>query len=355
MEKKTIAVIFGGASSEHEVSCCSAQNVIAAIDETKYEIFLIGITKEGRWLYVDSPAYLKDGSWTQSDISAELSPDAGKQCVIVTGPEGEVEDVYIDVCWPVLHGKNGEDGTIQGLLELSGIPYVGCGVLSSAVSMDKFHTKVIADSIGVKQAEFVGLREHEFDDEKGMENCIARVEEKIPYPVFVKPSCAGSSCGVTKAADREALKKALKVAVEVDSKVLCEEFIKGREVECAVLGGGRLGVEAAGPGEVVAAAEFYDYDTKYNDPDLVIDTDPDIPEEIKKEIRDKAVRIFNAVDGFGLSRVDFFIREDGTVIFNEINTMPGFTNTSMYPKLFEAAGVNFAELVQRQINMAFMR
>lgn len=356
MEKKTIAVIFGGASSEHEVSCMSACTVISAIDEKKYDIFLIGITKDGRWLYVDDVKYLKDGSWTQSDVTAELSPDAGKKCAILTSPDGEVEDVFIDVCFPVLHGKFGEDGTIQGLFELAGIPYVGSGVLASAVSMDKFFTKMIADHIGVHQAKFVGLRDYEFlDDEAGMEACVKRVEAEIPYPVFVKPSNAGSSCGVSKAADRESLKKALITASKVDSKVLCEEFIKGREVECAVLGGGRAGAEASGVGEILAAADFYDYDAKYNDPDSVTVTDPEMPEETRQEIRDKAVKIFNAVDGYGLARVDFFIKEDGTVIFNEINTMPGFTSISMYPMLWEAAGLSKKALVQRLIDLAFFR
>ena len=355
MEKKTIAVIFGGASSEHEVSCKSAQNVIASINEDEYDLFLIGITKDGRWLYVDSAEELKDGSWTESDVTAELSPDAGKGCVILTSPEGEVEDVFIDVCWPVLHGKNGEDGTVQGLLELAGIPYVGCGVLASAVSMDKFFTKVIVDAIGVRQAKFVGLHDYEFADEKGMEDCIERVEKSIGYPVFVKPSCAGSSCGVSRADGREELKKALGVAAAVDSKILCEETIRGREVELAALGGGRRGTRIAGPGEVLAAAEFYDYDAKYNNPDSVTVTDPDMPEEIRQELRETAAKVFEAVDGYGLSRVDFFIREDGKVVFNEINTMPGFTDISMYPMLWEAAGLSKQELAEELILLAFER
>jgi len=356
MEKKTIAVIFGGNASEHEVSCMSALNGIAGIDKKKYDIFLIGITREGKWVYVDDAKYIKDGSWRKSDISAELSPDMGKKCVIVTSPGGEVEDIFIDVCFPVLHGKNGEDGTIQGLLELAGIPYVGSGVLASAVSMDKLFTKIVADSIGVRQAAYVGLRSHEFLGSDGdMEKCAMRVETQIPYPVFVKPSNAGSSCGVSKAQNREELKAAFLKAKEVDSKILCEEFIKGREVECAVLGGGRNGAVASGVGEIHAAAEFYDYDAKYNNPDSVTDTAPEMPEETRQEIREKAVKVFNVVDGYGLARVDFFIREDGTVIFNEINTMPGFTNISMYPMLWEAAGVSKKELVQKLIDLAFER
>lgn len=356
MEKKTIAVIFGGESSEHEVSCKSVQNIAENIDEELYDLLLIGITKDGRWLYVDSTDYIRDGSWADSDISAELSPDAQKQCVILTYPDGNVEDVLVDVAFPVLHGKYGEDGTVQGLLELSHIPYVGCGVLASAVSMDKFFTKIIADSIGVKQARFVGLRDYEFlFSEEDRAECLDRVEAEIGYPVFVKPSCAGSSCGVSKAANREELEEALISAAEVDSKILCEEFIKGREVECAVLGGGRHGTEASGVGEIIAAAEFYDYDAKYNNPDSVTDTNPDIPAETIEEIRKKAVAVFNAVDGYGLSRVDFFIKDDGTVIFNEINTMPGFTAISMYPMLWEAKGLKKKDLTAKLIELAFYR
>lgn len=356
MEKKTIAVFFGGESSEHEVSCKSVQNIAGNIDEELYDILLVGITRDGRWLYVDSLDYVKDGTWTDSDISAELSPDGQKQCVILTYPDGTVDDVFVDAAFPVLHGKYGEDGTIQGLLELSHIPYVGCGVLASAVSMDKFFTKVIADSISVSQARFVGLRDYEFlFSEEDRAKCMDRVEASIPYPVFVKPSCAGSSCGVSKAGNREELEAALIKAAEIDSKILCEEYIKGREVECAVLGGGRHGTQASGVGEILAAAEFYDYDAKYNSPDSETDTDPDIPEEIREKIRKTAVDIFNAVDGYGLARVDFFIREDGEVIFNEINTMPGFTPTSMYPMLWEAQGMDKKTLIAKLIDLAFYR
>jgi len=354
--KKTVAVIFGGQSGEHEVSCWSALTIIRNINAKKYELFLIGITKEGKWLYVDDASQIEDGSWTKSDISAELSPDATKRCVIVTDPYGTVEDVFIDVCFPVLHGKYGEDGTIQGLFELSGIPYVGCGVLASAIGMDKFYTKIIADSIGIRQARFVGLRELEFKkSEAAMEKALDLVEKEIPYPVFVKPSKSGSSCGVTKAGNRKALKKAILLAFEIDSKVLCEEFIDGREVECSVLGGGKYKTVAAGVGEVHAAAEFYDYDAKYKNPDSVTDTHPDMPEKTRKEIMKKACRIFDAIDGFGLSRVDFFINKKGEVIFNEINTLPGFTGISMYPMLWEAAGLSKPALVDKLITMAFHR
>lgn len=354
-EIKTIAVIFGGESSEHEVSCKSVLNVAKNIDEDRYDILYIGITKDGRWLYVDDISMIEDGTWVDSDTTAELSPDAAKQCVILTTPDGEVDDIAVDVAWPVLHGKYGEDGTIQGLLELAHIPYVGCGVLASAVGMDKFFTKVIVSSIGIRQAAFAGVRAPELETEAGTEAAVSRIEAAIPYPVFVKPSRAGSSCGASKAADREELLAALKNAAAVDSKILCEEYVLGREVECSVLGGGRHASVASGIGEILSAAEFYDYDSKYNNPDSETVTDPDVDPAIVEEIREKAVRIFDAIDGYGLSRVDFFIKENGDVVFNEINTMPGFTAISMYPVLWEARGLSKKDLIQKQIDLAFER
>ena len=354
-EIRTIAVIFGGQSSEHEVSCRSVLNVVKNIDEDLYDVLLIGITKDGRWLFVEDVSMIEDGSWYESDVSAELSPDAQKGCVIITTPDGTVDDVFVDVCWPCLHGKYGEDGTIQGLLEMSHIPYVGCGVLSSAVCMDKFFTKLIAAGTGVRQARFEGVRAQELLTEEGLCAAVERVEEKIPYPVFVKPSCAGSSCGVSKAACRTELGAALHKAAEVDAKILCEEFIKGREVECAVLGNGAGEVNVSRVGEILSAAEFYDYDSKYNNPLSQTVTDPDIPVSIKEEIRKDAEKIFRAVDGYGLARADFFIMDDGEVVFNEINTMPGFTLTSMYPMLWEAEGTTKKELVQKLIDLAFLR
>ena len=350
--KKNIAVIFGGQSTEHEVSCKSAYNVISQIDRSLWNIVLIGITKEGRWVNTEKLESLKDGSWAESQVSAEISPDATRQCVIITEPDGEVTDVHLDVVWPVLHGKLGEDGTIQGLLELAGIPYVGCGVLASAVSMDKFYTKLIVDSLGIRQAKFVGIRSRELQD---MGAVIAKVEKELSYPVFIKPSKAGSSCGVSKALDAAQLTAGLKTAAEVDSKILVEEFIRGHEVECAVFGGGKEETVASGVGEILAAADFYDYDAKYNNPDSQTVVDPELPGNATETVRENARRIFDAVDGYGLSRVDFFVTDSGEVIFNEINTMPGFTEISMYPMLWEAAGVAKKDLVQKLIENGMKR
>lgn len=350
--KRTIAVIFGGRSTEHEVSIKSACNIISQIDKEKWNILLIGITKEGKWVNTERMEEIKDGSWTASRVSAELSPDSTRKSVIITDADGTVRDIPVDVVWPVLHGKNGEDGTIQGLLELAHIPYVGCGVLASAVSMDKFFTKIIVDSIGIRQAHYVGIRAYELRD---IDRVIERVERSLAYPVFVKPSNAGSSCGVSKALDRSQLVEGLFKAAEVDSKILVEEFIRGREVECAVFGGGNQRVEASGVGEILAAAEFYDYDAKYNNPDSVTVTDPKLPDGAAEQIRKDAAAIFNAVDGYGLARVDFFVREDGEVVFNEINTMPGFTAISMYPMLWEARGISKPMLVEKLIENALKR
>lgn len=356
--KKTVAVLFGGQSSEHEVSCKSACTIVEAMDKEKYNVLLIGITKEGRWLHVDHVNRIKDGSWYKSIRSAVLSPDAGMKSVLVfsnTETEGNaaVSMIGVDVVFPALHGLFGEDGTVQGLLELAKIPYVGCGVLASAVSMDKLYTKMIVERLGIRQAKYVEVRRHELEGD-AQDAVIARVEEKLSYPVFVKPSNAGSSRGVSKARDRAELVKGLKLAAEHDRKILVEETIVGREIECAVLGGSRP--EASGVGEILAAAEFYDYDAKYNNAESKTVIAPELPAGKEDEVRTAAERIFAAVDGFGLARVDFFL-ENGTneVVFNEINTLPGFTSISMYPMLWEAKGVSKQELVDRLISMAWER
>lgn len=350
MASKNIVVIMGGRSSEHEVSLISARTVLGNINTDIYNIVMVGITKDGQWKLIDQMDHLEDGSWVKSRTSAFISPDSGKRelCLI---REDHVEYVDIDVVFPVLHGMNGEDGTLQGLLELAHIPYVGCGVLASACSMDKFYTKIIVDSIGVRQAKFVGVRRAELRD---MDAVIRRVEEELSYPVFVKPSKAGSSQGVSKAKDKESLAGALRLAAEHDSKILVEETIVGRELECAVLGGTKA--EASGIGEILAADTFYSYEAKYSNADSKTIVDPELPEGKVEEIRKNALAIFKAMDGFGLSRVDFFLTNDThEVVFNEINTLPGFTSISMYPMLWAARGIDIRELVQRLIDLAMER
>lgn len=347
---KKIVVIFGGQSSEHDISCISAANVIEGLDKTRYEIHMIGITKEGHWLYVEDAASLSDGSWRESTQTAVVSPDRKHPGIWkIDGDHTEI--IPVDVAFPVLHGLYGEDGTIQGLFELAGIPYVGCGVLASAASMDKISTKIFADRVGVRQAAYVTDICHDLSQ---VDETIREVEEKLGYPVFVKPSNAGSSKGVSKADNREELKKAIALAKEHDHRVLIEETIIGREIECAVLGG--EDVQASGVGEILAAAEFYDFDAKYNNAESKTVVNPDLPEEVVENVRKAAVAIFKQLSGFGLSRVDFFVEKDtNEVVFNEINTLPGFTGISMYPMLWADRGIGRTELLDRLIELAETR
>lgn len=344
--KKNVVVVFGGNSSEHDVSCISATTVIKNMNTDKYDITLVGITRDGQWLLVDKLADIEDGSWRESKVKAFISPDTKDQALVILA-EGTYKLQPVDVIFPVLHGLNGEDGTIQGLFQMSRIPYVGCGVLASAVSMDKVYTKVIVDKLGINQAKFVHIRK---SDLKNMDVAVEKVEEQLAYPVFVKPSCAGSSKGVSKAHDQSELKDALLEAVKHDRNILVEETITGREVECAVLGGDE--VKASGVGEILAAAEFYDFDAKYNNPESKTVIDAPMPEGAREEIRKSAIDIFKAVDGFGCSRVDFFLEESGRVVFNEINTLPGFTSISMYPMLWADQGIKTDELVDQLIELA---
>lgn len=350
MSKKKIAVLFGGQSSEHEVSCRSAVAIINSINNEYYDIFMIGITKDGQWLKIDSVDDIIKDTWRESKITAVLSPDAGQRGILILDGN-QVELERIDVIFPVLHGKNGEDGTVQGLMELAKIPYVGCDVLSSAVSMDKLYTKIIADTLNISQADYVGVRKEELRD---MQEVVSRIEGKLSYPVFVKPSNAGSSRGVSKAHNREELEEGLILAAEHDRKILIEETIIGREIECAILGGKEP--KASGVGEILAAADFYDYEAKYHNAESKTVISPDLPKEITEQIRKTALKVFQAVDGFGLARVDFFLEKDtNRVVFNEINTLPGFTNISMYPMLWEEKGISRKELVEKLIQSAFVR
>ena len=349
--KRKIAVIFGGMSSEHEVSCVSATNVIKGLDKEKYELLLIGITKDGLWKKVDTVEDIESGKWYESGKKAIISPDREDSGVVIE-ENGNYSLEKVDVLFPVLHGMYGEDGTIQGLFEMSGIPYVGCGVLSSAAAMDKITTKMHVERLGIRQAKYV------FDIHKtmsGIEKTTQRVEEKLGYPVFVKPSSAGSSCGVSKAKNRDELVKAVELAKKHDTRVLIEEAIVGREIECGVLGNEE--VIASSVGEIKAAAEFYDYEAKYQNAESKTIINPDdLDDAIKEEIRKDAIKIFKSLNGAGLSRVDFFVEnETNEVVFNEINTLPGFTNISMYPMLLGDSGYSINELLDRLVELAINR
>ncbi|MGI6075182.1 MAG: D-alanine--D-alanine ligase family protein [Pyramidobacter sp.] len=345
--KKRIALLFGGQSSEHEVSCVSGATVAGAIDREKYDLLLIGITKEGRWLKANSVEEIRSGAWRNSATEAALLPDATLKSVLVRSENG-CRLLPVDVIFPVLHGLYGEDGCPQAIAELAQIPYVGCGVLSSALTMDKALTKAVLSRLGIPQTAFRAFRREELDD---FAPVAADVEAKIGYPAFVKPANAGSSCGISRVSSREELRDALKLAASQDCKVIVEAEVRGRELECALLGG--WNAETAGVGEILSAAAFYDYDAKYKNPASKTVIDPRLPAGKSEEICAMAVKVYRALDCRGLARADFFL-EEGTnrVVFNEINTIPGFTSISMYPKLWEAAGLSLEDLVQRLIDSA---
>ena len=347
--KKSVLLLFGGRSSEHEVSLKSATTILNNMDRSKYDVHPVGITKEGKWLlYTGNDFNLTNNGWEKNGVPAVLSPDATQKSLIICKPGiQELVRIEIDVVFPVLHGEDGEDGTIQGLCQLAEIPYVGCGVLASAVSMDKAFTKIAVATKGVPQAQFVIVKEKELQNK---EEVVAKIESAFDYPYFIKPANAGSSVGISKAKNKEELLAGLEEALKHDKKVLVEETIVGREVETAVMGNDEITV--SGVGEILAAAEFYDFDAKYNNSESKTVVDADLPVEIKEKIRSYAKDVFDAVEGKGLSRVDFFVKEDGGIIFNEINTLPGFTSISMYPMLFAATGLSVAEIVTQLIELA---
>lgn len=352
MSKQVVAVLFGGQSSEHDVSKVSAATIISNINTEKYSVIPVYITKEGKWLLYDGPLdSISNNDWQKFASTCILSPDTEHHGLLrIVGDK--VKNIPVDVVIPVLHGANGEDGTVQGLFELAKIPYVGCGVLSSAVSMNKAYTKIIVDTIGVDQAKYTIVYRPELSED--IESCLDRVEEKCGYPCFVKPACAGSSVGITKAHNRDELVDGLWTASEHDRTIVVEENITGFELECAVLG--NHDVQASAVGQILAAAEFYDYEAKYHNAESKTVIPAPIPNEKAEEIRKKAIAIFKVLDGRGLSRVDFFMEENtGRVIFNELNTLPGFTSISMYPMLFRAAGIDTEELVDKLIELALTR
>ncbi len=348
--KKTVAVLFGGQSSEHEVSCNSAMTIAGNIDKDLYKVILIGITKEGKWLHVNSIEDIRSGEWRSGIEKAIISPDAvDKGVYFINGENISIQRV--DVVFPALHGLYGEDGTIQGVLELAKIPYVGCGVLASSLAMDKLYTKVIVDKLGIKQAKYVSILKSELKD---MSASVKKVENVLSYPVFIKPSNAGSSRGVSKANNVDELINGLNEAIKHDRKILVEETIVGRELECAVLGGEDC--RSSGVGEILAASEFYDYDAKYNNAASKTVVSPELPAGVEAEIKKASIDIFKALDCYGLSRVDFFLTKDtNQVVFNEINTLPGFTEISMYPMLWETKGIGKPQLIEKLIQSAFAR
>lgn len=349
MAKLKVAVLFGGVSSEHEISLLSAYSVLTNIPADKYDVFCVGITKKGRWLYYPGEyEYIKTGEWEQNpDCStAILSPDALHKGFIVMGKD-ENYIRKVDVIFPVLHGANGEDGSVQGLCQLCGLPCVGCDMTGSAVCMDKALTHTVLDAAGIKTASYLAFRR---DCLGNINSVCGEIEGKLGYPVYVKPACAGSSVGVSRAADREALRNGLKVAFAHGGKVVVEREIVGKEVECAVLGNGSELI-ASVPGQITPAVEFYDYDAKYKLGTSVLDIPAKISSEQMDRLREIAKRAYTACGCGGFSRVDFFVTEDD-IILNEINTIPGFTDISMYPKLMSNMGITYPALLDRLIQLA---
>lgn len=351
MNKKTIGIIFGGVSSEHDISCISAKSIIENIDYDKYNAVLIGITKEGRWfIFNDDVNLLPQDKWLNSKslVPAFISPDTSVKGLVTA--KGEI--VHLDAVFPVLHGKNGEDGTIQGLLQMAQIPFVGCDATSSGVCMDKAVANAVADTVGIPQAKWCGV--NEYDYRKSSDEILDNAIKKLGLPIFVKPANAGSSVGITKAHSKEELAAAMEIAFKEDRKAVLEEFIDGFEVECAVMGNDEP--VAGEVGQILAAAEFYDFDAKYNNPQSETVIPANIPAEKREEIKHLAIKAYKAMGCQGMSRCDFFVtRNDGKVLLNEINTIPGQTSISMYPKLFEAVGVLYKELISRLIDLAFER
>ncbi len=359
-----IGVLFGGKSGEHEVSLLSARSVIDALESTgKYEVVPIGITRSGRWVVrPDALALLSSmttlqlpGAETASaeerDASAAaLRPDSG-DAPLVRIEDGNLAPEPLDVVFPVLHGPRGEDGTIQGFLELAGIPYVGCGVAASAVAMDKALAKSILQAEGLPVVDGITVRAHEWN--AAPEEVIERAG-KIGFPCFVKPANMGSSVGITRATDEAGLRRGLDEAARYDTRIIVERAIDAREIECSVLGNDDP--RASVPGEVVPSGEFYDYRAKYLDEASELKIPAPIDEETTRAVQELAVRAFRALDGAGMARVDFLLERDGGRLFvNELNTIPGFTAISMYSKLWEASGLSYTDLVDELVRLAIER
>ncbi len=351
MNKRSICVLFGGISPEHEVSLRSAESVLNHLDPEKYHILPVGITRSGEWILYGGTDYslLPSGQWLQceSNRPAAISPVRGQGLLTFEGDC--VVRQQIDVVFPVLHGENGEDGSVQGLLQLAGISYVGPHVASSATCMDKTLTKLVCDSAGIRQAAWKLVTAESL--QSNPEGVLDGLEAAFSYPVFVKPAGTGSSVGVSKAKNRESLEKALGNAAKFDRKVLVEEFINGHEVEVAVLGNDSPAASICG--EIDAGTEFYDYEAKYISDCAQLYIPARIDDATEEKVRDTAIRAYKALGCRGLSRVDFFVTYDkNEIVFNEINTLPGFTSISMYPKLFEASGIPYSQLLDQLIELA---
>jgi D-alanine-D-alanine ligase len=343
-----IGVLFGGRSGEHEVSLASAASVIRALDPEKYEAVPIGISKDGRWL-VGTGSLKMLADVLKSGDRVVLPPDPSAAALVRLGPSAVQPSVSVDVVFPVLHGTFGEDGTVQGLLELAGLPYVGAGVLASAVGMDKDVQKRLFEQAGLPIVPFLAIRRSEWEHERA--KVLQAIKKKFRFPIFVKPATLGSSVGMTRVKTAHEIPAALDLAAEFALKIIVERGVTGREIEVSVLGNDEL--RASIPGEIVPHREYYDYRAKY----LEQGTQLLIPARLTKKqvgiFQDYAVRAFRAIDGTGMARCDFFLENrTGKIFVNELNTIPGFTSISMYPKLWEASGLPYPKLIDRLIELA---
>ncbi len=350
----SLLILFGGMSSEHEVSCKSAASVLEHINSDKYHINIIGITKEGNWILTDSPAsHISNGLWKEdkSNRKAFIAPDRSIGGIMAEREDGSYEKINIDVVFPVLHGRNGEDGTMQGLLQIAGLPFVGPDTAASSASMDKAITKAMIEQANCAyqaKCHVINRSTYEKNPDSEVMAILDYFENELP--LFVKPANAGSSVGISKVHTADELPAALETAFNEDDKVLIEEAIIGREIEVAVLGNNEP--KASCIGEIFAANEFYDYNAKYENEKSVTRFVKDLDPEKELEIRNTAIKIYETMGCRGLSRVDFFLKDSGKVVFNEINTLPGFTHISMYPQLWEESGLPYDELIDKLIELA---
>jgi len=359
-EKLRVGVIFGGQSGEHEVSLVSAQGIMNAMDKERYEIIPIGIAKEGRWLTSGEPMKLlqSGGPGVAGQIADTRQAEPGTWELVPTDRRDLVPGTretgfpQVDVVFPVLHGPYGEDGTVQGLLELADIPYVGAGVLGSALGMDKIAMKGVFKSYGLPVVEHVALKRRDW--ERDPEAMVELVEKQLGYPCFIKPANLGSSVGISKVHQRSGLAPALALAARYDRRMLAERAVNAREIECSVLGNDEP--IASVPGEIIPCREFYDYIAKYIDDRSELIIPADLPPGVIRRIQELAIAAFLAVDCAGMARVDFLLDKDtGELYVGELNTIPGFTPISMYPKLWEASGISYSELIDRLIELALER
>jgi len=355
--KLRVGIIFGGRSGEHEVSYCSATSIIKAIDKNKYTVMPIGITKEGKWISPQETARALQSGKIVGKSSVVLLNDPSSRALIHldndqrlnTNPHLE----KLDVIFPVLHGPYGEDGTIQGLLELADIPYVGAGVAASAISMDKEFMKIIFKQKNLPILKWMSIRRKEWQKDK--EKILTLIQNDFEYPLFIKPTNLGSSVGITKVHKKEELEKAIDLASSYDRKILIEQGLEEiREIECGILGNDEPRPSVVG--EVRPAGEFYDYDSKYIDKGTQLIVPADLPDRISKKVQEIALCAFKAIDAAGMARVDFFVtKKENRIYLNEINTIPGFTSVSMYPRLWEATGISYPKLIDQLIQLAVER